>query len=295
MHSLYSIEMGEARTSPVLPVNGDMLPVTPSDLILKLIYSIINVIPFFLLTGKRFYFFLRDLIMLMLIEVSSINRTRKKIANGLAKLNYNVISLDLFVKEVASRGDIHSACSVSSHDSVRIMIAIIVAATTISLLSVSPGYVSMALTTPGLTSYSTPLNAISPYSVEQGNQLYQTPLLKLGTGLETLSEQEPSETASISSVSSSAPSSSPTSTYWYNLLFFTTDNNKPGHHNFLVNWNSFNTNTVFRTNRRDTSAYATADYISIFSLCSATDCRLFISSLQHHRFPRPFSSYQHSR
>ena len=149
--------------------------------------------------------------MLMLIEVSSINRTRKKIANGLAKLNYNVISLDLFVKEVASRGDIHSACSVSSHDSVRIMIAIIVAATTISLLSVSPGYVSMALTTPGLTSYSTPLNAISPYSVEQGNQLYQTPLLKLGTGLETLSEQEPSETASISSVSSSAPSSSPTS------------------------------------------------------------------------------------
>ena len=174
----------------------------------------INVIPFFSLTGKRFYFFLRDLIMLMLIEVSSINGTRKKIANGLAKLNYNVISLNLSVKELASRGDIHSACSVSSHDSVRVMIVIIVAAATISLLSVNPGYVSMAFTVPGLTSYSTPLNAISPYSVEQGNQLYQTPLLTLGTGLETLSEQEPSETASISSVSSSAPSSSPTSSTW---------------------------------------------------------------------------------
>jgi hypothetical protein len=149
--------------------------------------------------------------MFMLIEVSSINRTRKKIANGLAKLNYKVISLNLSVNEVASRGDIHSACSVSSHDSVRVMIAIIVAAATVSLLSVSPGYVSMAFTVPGLTPYSTPLNAISPYSVEQGNQLYQTPLLTLGTGLETLSEQEPSETASISSVSSSAPSSSPTS------------------------------------------------------------------------------------
>jgi hypothetical protein len=185
--------------------------VTPSDLILKLIYSMINVIPFFLLTGKRFYFFLRDLIMLMLIEVSSINGTRKKIANGLAKLNYNVISLNLSVKELASRGDIHSACSVSSHDSVRVMIVIIVAAATISFLSVNPGYVSMAFTVPGLTSYSTPLNAISPYSVEQGNQLYQTPLLTLGTGRETLSEQEPSETASISSVSSSVPSSSPTS------------------------------------------------------------------------------------
>ena len=144
------------------------------------------------------------------IEVSLVNETRKKIANGLAKLNYIVKFLDLTVNKVVSRGEVYRACIVPSHDSVGAIVFIIVVAVTISALSLTAGHESMAFTIPSLTSYSTPLNAISPYSVGQSSQLYQTPLLTLGTGLETPAGQDSSETASISSVSSSTPSSSST-------------------------------------------------------------------------------------
>ena len=134
------------------------------------------------------------------IEVSLVNETRKKIANGLAKLNYIVKFLDLTVNKVVSRGEVYRACIVPSHDSVGAIVFIIVVAVTISALSLTAGHESMAFTIPSLTSYSTPLNAISPYSVGQSSQLYQTPLLTLGTGLETPAGQDSSETASISSV-----------------------------------------------------------------------------------------------
>ena len=145
------------------------------------------------------------------IEVSLVNETRKKIANGLAKLNYIVKFLDLTVNKVVSRGEVYRACIVPSHDSVGAIVFIIVVAVTISALSLTAGHESMAFTIPSLTSYSTPLNAISPYSVGQSSQLYQTPLLTLGTGLETPAGQDSSETASISPVSSSStPSTSST-------------------------------------------------------------------------------------
>ena len=81
----------------------------------------------------------------------------------------------------------------------------------ISLHSVSPSFVSIVYAVQGsdLTSYPNPMSAISPYSVGQSNQLYQTPLLTLGTNPEESSGQDSSETASISSVSTTAPSSSP--------------------------------------------------------------------------------------
>ena len=165
-----------------------------------------NIIPiFFLLVRDIFFFFQVGVI--MSIEVSLVNETRKKIANGLAKLNYIVKFLDLTVNKVVSRGEVYRACIVPSHDSVGAIIFIIVAAVTISALSLTAGHELKAFTTPSLTSYSTPLNAISPYSVEQSSELYQTPLLTLGTGLETPAGQDSSETASISSVSSSTPSS----------------------------------------------------------------------------------------
>ena len=147
----------------------------------------------------------------MCIEVSLVNETRKKIANGLAKLNYIVKFLDLTVNKVVSRGEVYRGYTVPSRDSVGAIIFIIVVAVTISALSLTAGHESKAFTIPSLTSYSTPLNAISPYSVEQSSQLYQTPLLTLGTGLETPAGQDSSETASISSVSSSStPSTSST-------------------------------------------------------------------------------------
>jgi hypothetical protein len=162
-----------------------------------------NIIPiFFILVREIFFFFQVGVI--MRIEVALVNETRKKIANGLAKLNYIVKFLDLTVNKVVSRGEVYRACAVPSHNSVGAIIFIIVVAVTISALSLTPGHESKAFTIPSLTSYSTPLNAISPYSVEQSSQLYQTPLLTLGTGLETPAGQDSSETASISSVSSSS-------------------------------------------------------------------------------------------
>jgi hypothetical protein len=159
-----------------------------------------NIIPiFFILVREIFFFFQVGVI--MRIEVALVNETRKKIANGLAKLNYIVKFLDLTVNKVVSRGEVYRACAVPSHNSVGAIIFIIVVAVTISALSLTPGHESKAFTIPSLTSYSTPLNAISPYSVEQSSQLYQTPLLTLGG---TPAGQDSSETASISSVSSSS-------------------------------------------------------------------------------------------
>ena len=164
---------------------------------------------FFVLVRDIFFFFQVGVI--MCIEVSLVNETRKKIANGLAKLNYIVKFIGLTVNKVVSRGEVYRACTVPSHDSVGAIIFIIVAAVTISAMSLTAGHESKAFTIPSLTSYSSPLNAISPYSVEQSSQLYQTPLLTLGTSLETPAGQDSSETASISSVSSSStPSSSST-------------------------------------------------------------------------------------
>ena len=170
-----------------------------------------NIIPiFFILVREIFFFFQVGVI--RSIEVSLVNETRKKIANGLAKLNYIVKFLDLTVNKVVSRGEVYRACIVPSHDSVGAIIFII--AVTISALSLTAGHESKAFTIPSLTSYSTPLSAISPYSVEQSSELYHTPLLTLGTGLETPAGQDSSETASISSVSSSPtpPTSSTMST-----------------------------------------------------------------------------------
>ena len=167
-----------------------------------------NTIPIFILVSEIFFFYLIDVI--MRIEVSLVNETRKKIANGLAKLNYIVKFLDLTVNKVASGGEVYRACNVPSRDSVGAIIFVIVAAATVSALFVTPGHESKAFSIPGLSSYSAPLNSISPYSTEQSNQIYQTPLLTLGTGLETSAGQDSSETASISTVSSSTPSSSPT-------------------------------------------------------------------------------------
>ena len=50
----------------------------------------------------------------MCIDMSLVNETRKKIANGLAKLNYIVKFLDLNVNKVESRGEVYRACTVPS-------------------------------------------------------------------------------------------------------------------------------------------------------------------------------------
>ena len=170
-----------------------------------------NIIPiFFILVREIFFFFQVGVI--MCIEVSLVNETRKKIANGLAKLNYIVKFLELTVNKVVSMGEVYRAYTVPSRDSVGAIIFIIVVAVTISALSLTLGHESKAFTIPSLTSYSTPLNAISPYSVEQSSQLYQTPLLTLGTGIETPAEQNSSETVSSSSTPPSPPTMSTDST-----------------------------------------------------------------------------------
>ena len=146
----------------------------------------------------------------LFIEDSTVNGTRKKIANGLAKLNYNLKFLYLTFNKVALNVDIHRMRCFPTRGSINVLITAIIVAI-ISLHSVSPGFESIVYAVQGsdLTSYPNPMSAISPYSVGQSNQLYQTPLLILGTNPEESSGQDSSETASISSVSTTAPSSSP--------------------------------------------------------------------------------------
>lgn len=180
-----------------------------TSLIVKLFCRTVRICYFLLLIWEKYFSFVVD--PTLFIEALTVNRARKKIANGLAKLNYNLKFLDLTVKKVALNIVIHRMRRFPTYGSINALITVIVVAAIISLNSVSPGYVSIvyAVQGSGLTSYPSPMNAISPYSVEQGNQLYQTPLLTLGANLEESSGQDPSETASVSSVSTTAPSSSP--------------------------------------------------------------------------------------
>ncbi|MGE5661510.1 MAG: hypothetical protein ACM3X1_04610 [Ignavibacteriales bacterium] len=176
---------------------------------MKLFCRAIRIFHFLLPTWEKHFLFVVDPI--LSIEASRVNGTRKKIANCLAKLNYNLKFLYLTVIKVALNVDIHRMRCFPTRGSINVLITAIVVAAIISLHSVSPGYVSIVYAVQGssLTSYPSSMNAISPYSVGQSNQLYQTPLLTLGTNLEESSEQDSSETASISSVSTAAPSSPP--------------------------------------------------------------------------------------
>ena len=67
---------------------------------------------------------------------------------------------------------IHRMRSFPTYGFINALIAAIIVAAIIALYSVSPGYLSIvyAVQSSGLTSYPSPMNAISPYSVEQGNQ-----------------------------------------------------------------------------------------------------------------------------
>jgi hypothetical protein len=104
---------------------------------------------------------------------------QEKIANGLAKLNYNLKFLYLTFNKVALNVDIHRMRCFPTRGSINVLITTIVVAI-ISLHSVSPGFVSIVYAVQGsdLTSYPNPMMTISPYSVGQSNQLYQTPLLQ---------------------------------------------------------------------------------------------------------------------
>jgi hypothetical protein len=68
------------------------------SLILKLFHRAVRICHFLLLIGVEKYF---SVVVdpTLFIEASTVNETRKKVANGLAKLNYNLKFLDLIVRK----------------------------------------------------------------------------------------------------------------------------------------------------------------------------------------------------
>ncbi|MFZ0556894.1 MAG: hypothetical protein WAM26_16555 [Nitrososphaeraceae archaeon] len=96
----------------------------------------------------------------MFIEASTV-KNKKKIANGLAKLNYNLKFLYLTFNKVALNVDIHRMRCFPTRGSINVLITAIVVAI-ISLHSVSPGFVSIVYRELSFSS-----RTISPHSMRE--------------------------------------------------------------------------------------------------------------------------------
>ena len=99
----------------------------------------VRIFLFLLLIWEKHSLFVVELT--LFIEASTV-KNKKKIANGLAKLNYNLKFLYLTFNKVALNVDIHRMRCFPTRGSINVLITAIVVAI-ISLHSVSPGIVSI--------------------------------------------------------------------------------------------------------------------------------------------------------
>ena len=129
-----------------------------TSLIMKLFCRAVRIFLFLLLIWEKHSLFVVELT--LFIEASTV-KNKKKIANGLAKLNYNLKFLYLTFNKVALNVDIHRMRCFPTRGSINVLITAIVVAI-ISLHSVSPGFVSIVYRELSFSS-----RTISPHSMRE--------------------------------------------------------------------------------------------------------------------------------